>query len=449
LTLRVQQRYVRRVEHRLDYGRGALTLSVPERWQTDVLEKHPVPVLSNPVSVLERGLEQPIDSAPLRQLARDRRDAVIVVSDRTRPVPNAVLLPPILDALRSAELPSEAVTIQVATGLHRPNTPAELDEMLGTEIARSVRIVQHDARDSDSHANLGISTGGIPIRIDRSFMQSDLRIITGLIEPHLMAGYSGGRKAVCPGLAAVETIRVAHGPAMLEGHIGPGIVAGNPLHRDLVEIMRRVGVDFLVNVALDRERRIAGVFCGHPEAAHEAGMAFVERESLVALDDYADVVIASGGGDPLDATFYQAIKGISAASAIVRPGGVILLCASLSEGIGSASFEKLLRESQSPEHFERRLADDQFFAVDQWMVQHLCQAHRRARIMLFTDGLPPEAVRELMVDAVASPEEGLERALAGLGSDARIAILPQGPYVLATVAGAKRPLGGPIANEPT
>jgi nickel-dependent lactate racemase len=168
-------------------------------------------------------------------------------------------------------------------------------------------------------------------------------------------------------------------------------------------------------------------------------MRFVERESLVSLDEPADLVIVSGGGDPLDATFYQAIKGIATASAIVRPGGFILLCASLSEGIGSASFEKLLRESQSAEEFERRLQDDAFFAVDQWMVQHLCQARRRARVMLYTDGLPLHAAGELLVEA--TPAAGVERALASLGSRIRVAVLPQGPYLLATVGGARRPLG--------
>jgi nickel-dependent lactate racemase len=427
----------------LAYGRSQLELNLPDDRRIDVLEKHPVPPLTDTDAAVRRALDDPIGSPPLRELARGRSDAVIVVSDRTRPVPNAVVLPPILDALRAGGLPPEAVAIQVATGLHRPNTPAELDEMLGTELARSLRIVQHDARDAESHADLGRTEGGIPIRIDRFFLGSDLRILTGLIEPHLMAGFSGGRKAVCPGLADVETVRVAHGPAMLEGQVGPGIVDGNPLHVGLLEIQRRVGAHFLVNVALDRERRLAAVFGGDVERAHAQGMEFVEREAGVTIDEPADVVIVSGGGDPLDATFYQAIKGISTAAGIVRPGGAILLCASLSEGIGSASFEKLLRECDSPRDFELRLEDDEFFAVDQWMVQHLCQAHRRARVLLYTDGLPPEATRELLVQPVPTPAAGIERALAGMGADARIAVLPQGPYVLATVRGEKRPLGTP------
>ena len=425
----------------LAYGHGEIGCELPDAARVDVLEKRAVPWLRDPEAALRAALAAPIGAPPLAELARGRRDAVIVVSDRTRPVPNALLLPPVLDALRRGGLPPEAVTLQVATGLHRPCTPVELREMLGDALASSLRIVQHDARDAASHADLGRTRSGVPILIDRFFLASELRLVTGLIEPHLMAGYSGGRKAVCPGLAAVETLRVAHGPALLEGHIGPGLVEGNPLHEALLEAVRRVGVHFMVNVALDRERRIAGVFCGDIERAHAAGMRFVEAESLVSLDAAADLVIASAGGDPLDATFYQAIKGIAAASAIVRPGGAILLCAALSEGVGSPSFERLLRRTASPAAFERQLAEVDFFEIDQWMIQHLCQAHRRARILLFSQGLPEATLRELLVEPVASLQEGVASALSALAPAARIAVLPQGPYVLATLRGEKRPLG--------
>jgi len=427
---------------RLAYGAGEIEIAIPPGHRVDVLEKQNVQPIRDPDAHLRRLLEDPNGTPPLQELARGRGDAVIVVSDLTRPVPNATLLPPILDALRAAGIPMERVVVLVATGLHRPNTPAELDRMLGSELARTLRIAQHDARDAAAHVDLGRTAGGIPIRIDRRLLDADLRITTGMIEPHLMAGYSGGRKAVAPGLAGVETVRVAHGPTMLEGQVGPGIVDGNPLHRDLLEIQRRVGVDFLVNVALDRNRAIAGVFCGDPEAAHAEGMAFVAQESRVCLDTPAELVIVSGGGSPLDSTFYQSIKGISTASSIVADGGAILLCTALREGVGSASFEKLLRETADPPAFESRLADAEFFAIDQWMVQHLCQAHRRARILLYTDAFPPETVMEWMVEPVETPEAGIAEALRGRESGARIAVVPQGPYVLASVGQSLRKLGG-------
>ena len=429
----------------LDYGRRRLPLELrglaPEA-RPVVLEKAPLPPLADPGAALRASLERPQGTPALRELARGRRSAVIVISDHTRPVPNAALLPPLLEALAAGGLPPEAVTLQVATGLHRPSTAQELAEMLGPALAgRRLRVVQHDARDADAHADLGTTSGGLPVRIDRRYLAHELRIVTGLVEPHLMAGYSGGRKAVCPGLAAVETIRVAHGPAMLEGWVGPGIVSGNPLHAALVEAARRAGVDFCVNVALDRERRISGVFCGDLELAHQDAMRFVESECRVELEAAADLVVVSGGGHPLDRTFYQAIKGVAAAAAIVRRGGVILLCAELAEGVGSADFEKCLRASRGPAEFELRLADDAHFAIDQWMVQHLCQALRRARVLLYSDGLPRETQRELFVEPVETPDAGLARALASLGPRARVAVLPQGPYVLATLRDGMRPLG--------
>jgi len=430
----------------LAYGAGEIELEIPSGHHVDVLEKQDVAPIADPAGHLRRLLDAPIGTKPLREIARGRRDAVIVVSDLTRPVPNATILPPILDALRDAGLPADRVTILVATGLHRPNTPDELDAMLGRELARSLRIEQHDARDADAHADLGRTRAGIPIRIDRRLLDADLRITTGMIEPHLMAGFSGGRKAVAPGLAGVETVRVAHGPRMLEARVGPGIVDGNPLHADLLEIQRRVGIDFIVNVALDRERAIAGIFCGGAETAHAEGMAFVAREARVAIEAPADLVIVSGGGAPLDATFYQSIKGISTASSIVARGGSILLCTALREGVGSASFEKLLRESANPRAFEARLADSEFFAIDQWMVQHLCQAHRRARLLLYTDAFPPATVAEWMVEPVPSPEAGIAAALRGRTGAARIAVVPQGPYVLASVGETLRSLGEPTPD---
>jgi nickel-dependent lactate racemase len=424
----------------LDHGHGCLEIALPDGHPVDVVEKTPVPPLARPERAVREALEMPLGAPPLRVLARGRRNAVIVVSDATRPVPNALLLPPILDALERGGIPARAVSVLVATGLHRPARPDELDEILGPELARTLHVEQHDARDRDAHADLGTSAAGIPVRIDRRYLAADLKILTGLVEPHLMAGYSGGRKAVCPGLAAVETIRVAHGPRMLEARVGAGIVDGNPLHEDLLEIAERAGVDFIANVALDRQRRVSGIFCGDASEAHAQAMHFVEAECRVDLEEPADLVITSGGGYPLDATFYQAIKGVAAAAGVVRPGGTILLCAALSDGVGSPSFEKLLRESASTGDFELRLADDSFFAVDQWMVQHLCQARRRARVLLYTDGLPLAAANELLVEAVPDPESGVQRALSNRPG-ARIAVLPQGPYVLATVGGVMQPLG--------
>jgi nickel-dependent lactate racemase len=426
---------------RLDYGRSGLTIRVPDSVRLSLAEPSKGPVLGDPVGAVEAALRQPIGARPLAELARNRRNAVVVISDKTRPVPNGTVLPPILRTLEDAGIDREGIEILVATGLHRANTREELVEMTSAAIVAAYRIRNHVARHADEHVHLGRTSRGTEIWLDRGFLAADLKIVTGLIEPHLMAGYSGGRKGVAPGLAGVDTMRSAHGPAMLEDNIGPGIVDGNPFHEDLLEIVRLAHVDFLVDVSIDRARRLTGVFAGDIERAHAAGMDAVEREVRVDLDGPADVVITSAGGYPLDATFYQAIKGLTAALNVVRRGGVIILAAALSEGIGSADFQQLLRGMRGDVDFMARITSPGFFQIDQWMVQHLCQVLRKAEVVLVTDGLAPAALRGLLATPAPSVEEALQQALLRQGSAAHVAVLPQGPYVLATVRGRKLALG--------
>ncbi len=426
---------------RLDYGRSGLTVSCPPALRVSVVEPAKGPPLGDPAAAVEHALSHPIGAQPLRALAAGRRDAVVVISDKTRPVPNGIILPPILRALEAAGIERSRIEILVATGLHRANTRNELVEMINADVVEQYRIRNHVARNTDEHVHLGRTTRGTDIWLDRGFLAADLKVVTGLIEPHLMAGYSGGRKGVAPGLAGVETMRNAHGPAMLESNVGPGIVDGNPFHEDLIEIVRLARVDFLVDVSIDRARRLTGVFAGDIERAHATGMRAVEAEVRVDLDAPADIVITSAGGYPLDATFYQAIKGLTGALNVVRRGGTIILAAALTEGIGSNDFQELLHMTRGNDDFMARITTPGFFRIDQWMVQHLCQVLRKAEVVVVSDGLPPDALRGLMVASAATVDAALHSALARHGSGARIAVLPQGPYVLATVRGRMLALG--------
>jgi nickel-dependent lactate racemase len=426
---------------RLDYGRTGLPLHLPDDMQVSVAEPTSATPVGDPAATIAAALRAPIDARPLAELAQGRRDAVVVTSDKTRPVPNALILAPILRTLEDAGIDRRCIEILVATGLHRPNTPAELAEMTSAELVAQYRFRNHIARNGDEHVHLGRTQRGTEIWLDRGFLHSDLKIVTGLIEPHLMAGYSGGRKAVAPGLAGVETMRSAHGPSMLESNVGPGIVDGNPFHEDLLEIARFARVDFMVNVAIDRARRLTGVFAGDIERAHEVGMRAVEQQVRVDLDRPVDIVITSAGGYPLDATFYQSIKGLAGALNVVRRGGTIILAAALSEGIGSDDFQQLLRSSRGNDDYMARITAPGFFRIDQWMVQHLCQVLRKAEVRVVTDGLPADVVRGLLVTPAPTVHEALWQALARHGPHAHVAVLPQGPYVLATVRGRKLSLG--------
>src|SRR5262249_54150906 len=322
-------------------------------------------------------------------------------------------------------------------GLHRASTAEELLAMLGPDVVSRYRIRNHDARADEQHRSLGRTSAGTEVLIDRGYLDAELRIVTGLVEPHIMAGYSGGAK----GVAATATIRRTHGPAMLESHVGPGIVEGNPFRSDLLEIARRAGADFLVNVSIDRARRLTGVFAGDLVRAHDAAMAAVERQVCVDVDAPVDVVITSAGGHPLDLTFYQAIQGPVAALNVIRRGGTVILAAEMAEGLGSPDFRSVLDRLRAGDDAMTLLESPGYFSIDQWMVQHLDQVLRRVSLVVVSSGLEPDALRGLPLARAESVEHALAGVLERHGAHARVAVIPEGPYVLPTVRGRKLPLG--------
>ncbi len=313
--------------------------------------------------------------------------------------------------------------------------------MTSAEIVARYRIRNHAARDAATHCHLGRTRRGTEIWLDAGYLDADLKIVTGLIEPHLMAGYSGGRKGVAPGLAGVDMMRRLHGPAMLEDHLGPGILDGNPFHEELVEIARRAGVDFLVNVGVDRHRQLTSVVAGDLEAAHLAGVREVEKHVRVDVARAADVVITSAGGYPLDTTLYQSIKGLIGALNLVKRGGTIILAAKISEGIGSEEFQKLLGELHGNDEFMARITRPDFFVVDQWMAQHLCQVLRKAEVTIVSEYLDLGAFPRLPIGRARTVGEALQAALERHGEGARTVVVPEGPYVIATVRGRKLAIG--------
>jgi nickel-dependent lactate racemase len=426
---------------RLDYGRTGLEVDLPDDLDVTLVEPAKGVPLPDPTAAISTALAAPIGSRPLADIARGRGNAAVVISDKTRPVPYGIVLPPLLHTLETAGIPREQIEIIVATGLHRANTRDELIGMTSAELVERYRMRNHVARNADEHVHLGRTSRGTEIWVDRGFVAADLRIVTGLIEPHLMAGFSGGRKAVVPGLAGVDTMRTVHGAAMLEAHLGPGIVEGNPFHEDLLEIARTARVDFMIDVAINRQRQLTGVFAGHIEQAHAAGMRFVEHEVRVDLPEPADIVVTSAGGFPLDDTYYQAIKGMVASLNIVRRGGTIILAAAITEGIGSDDFQRLLAGTNGNDDFMARITAPGFFNIDQWMVQHLCQVRRKAEVILVTGGIAPDKIPALLATPAASVEEAIAMARHRCAQPPRIAVLPQGPYVLATVRGRKLSLG--------
>lgn len=414
---------------RMDYGSDGLEIDLPET--ATVLSMRDTPGLKEIDRQIEASLLEPIGSPGLRELVHGCGNACIVISDITRPVPNKVILPPILSTLEEEGIAREDIVILIGTGLHRPNEGDELDRLVGPEISRKYRVINHRAKEKQTLTYVGDTSAGAPIWIDSIYLQADLKIATSLIEPHLMAGYSGGRKAICPGLMGVETMKVLHGPKLLaSNNCSEGEIRNNPFHHQAVEVARRVGVDFTLNVSMNERREVTGIFAGDLEAAHAAGVEFVESQNGASLEDQVDIVITSGAGAPLDSTFYQSIKGLTAVLPIIAEGGTIIIVASCEEGVGSSEFEELLLSTDSPEDFLHQLEDPDFFVVDQWQLQELCKVLKKARVMMYSTGIPDELRDEMLVEMVESVDSGLADALSNSNGKARIAVIPKGPYVL-------------------
>lgn len=419
----------------LDYGRTGLQVELPDDGIIGPLAIKPTPPVENVDAVLAKALEEPIGTPPLLDLAKGRRSACVVVCDITRPVPNKVLLPPILRTIERAGVPREKIVILIATGLHRPNLGDELIEMLGEEIVRNYRIENHHGKVREEHVYLGETPRGVPVWIDRRYIEADLKITTGLIEPHLMAGYSGGRKVICPGIAGLDTVKVWHGPQFLEHPKADcGILEGNPVHEENTRIAQMAGCDFIVNVCIDEQRRITWLGAGDMIEAWEQGVRFVEDIVRVPVPEPVDIVVTSSAGYPLDTTWYQAVKGLTGALPIVKQGGTIVMAASLSEGIGSPEFQQLIAENPDLKLFKQRILGKDYFVMDQWQLEELAKVLERCKVKVVSDGLPPETLRKCHAEPAESIETAVEECRRQYGPNAKIAVIPKGPYVLPYVA---------------
>lgn len=423
----------------LDYGRTGLDVTLPDDRTIGPLAIREAPPLADPERALEEALRNPTGTRPLAELAKGKKDACILICDITRPVPNKLILPPVLRTLEASGIPRDKILILNATGLHRPNEGAELVEMVGEEVVRNYRIENHHGKVKEEHTYLGTTPNGVPAWIDTRYVRADLKITTGLIEPHLMAGYSGGRKVICPGIAGLETVSVWHGPRFLEHPKADcGSVAGNPVHEENTRIALMAGCDFIVNVCIDGKRRVTWLGAGDMIRAWERGVAFCEGVVKAGVREPLDVVVTSCAGYPLDTTWYQAVKGLTGALPIVKPGGTIVLAASLSEGLGGPEFQSLLGKSNYIQRFlpgGRRQPVADTCEMDEWQLVMFAKVLDRCKVKVVTDGLPAETLRKCLVEPARTVEEAVAASLAEYGPQARVGVIPKGPYVLPFVAG--------------
>jgi len=423
------------VRVRLDYGRNGLEVELPDANVVGVLSLRGAPALEDPDAAIAEALTNPIGKPPLRDVARGRRDACIVVCDVTRPVPNPILLPHILRELEAAGITRDRVTLLIATGTHRPNLGDELTKMIGEEVASTVKAVNHVCTDLDSVRYLGTTENGVPVKLNATYLDADVKITVGMIEPHFMAGYAGGRKMVMPGIAALETVQAWHSPKFLEHpNATMGITEGNPVHEEARLIANLARPDFIVDVALDVKKRICAVFAGDMEAAWEAGVSFVSKTVFDYVPEPVDVVVTTCGGFPLDLTFYQTVKGMVGALPICKPGGTIIVASEMAEGVGNSHFlEALLKVDDIRAFPETIQRPDWTFVGDQWQIEELAKAVRHHQVTVVQSGVPDDLLSRLFVTPMSTVEAAVAAALERHGPNATLAVIPKGPYVIPAV----------------
>lgn len=415
------------------YGRQPLCITLPEGCLPTLIEKPRMPIPEDPIALIKDALDRPVGTAGIESVARGAQTACILVCDITRPVPNGLFLRPLIERLLGAGVPREGITVLVATGLHRPNDGDELAELIGDPwVLDQVSVVNHFARDDDGHVHIGTTPRGTVVRLDRRFVEADLRIATGLVEPHLMAGYSGGRKVIAPGIAHAETITTFHNHRFMSD---PGAtncnLEGNPLHEELLAIVQMIGGALALNTVIDDRRRLAFVSFGEIVESHLQAVDFVRDFAEVSLPRRFKTVLTSAAGYPLDATYYQTIKGMVGPLDILADGGDLIIASECSEGLGSPEFVEAQRRyvEGGMDAFLSAIAAKSHASIDEWQTQMQTRPQSRAQITLYSTGLDEEERALTGVTLADSVEAAVAQSIARHG-DPEIAVIPEGPYVI-------------------
>lgn len=411
------------------YGKGGLRLDLdPQLAEWHVIRPKYEPPLPNPRAMFEKACRAPVGSRPLREVVKATDRVVIVTSDGTRPVPNRLLLPWILDEL---PVPPDRVTVLIGTGTHRANTDEEIRSMFGPDLDHRVRVVNHDAFDPARNVEVGKTSAGLPVMLDEAYVHADKRIVVGFIEPHFFAGFSGGPKGVVPGIAGIDTIYQIHGYDLIAHPRSTwGILEGNPLHHAIADRVALCPPDFLVNVTINNEKRITGFFAGHYLEAHRAGCAHVRETAMIAVPHRFPVVVTSNSGYPLDQNLYQTVKGMSAAAQITEDGGAIFVASECSDGIPAhGNFGAILQSHEDLASVDTWLRELSSPVPDQWQIQVLVQILKRNKICVHSQ-LDPDCVRACKLWPIASLEMGLREHLEAIGRGAPVAVLPEGPVTI-------------------
>jgi len=406
-----------------------VALDVPD--SVTLLEMKAATPVFDPAATVEKALDNPIGTPRLSDLARGKRDACIVISDITRPVPNQLILPPMLRVLEESGIPREKITILISTGMHRPNEGAELESIVGREIMENYTIRNHFCRRSDEY-RLVDKIEGAPIEINKYYLDAELKILTGLIEPHFYAGFSGGRKSILPGISSYDTMKFMHSYSVINRLGGATCnLENNIFHDYALQVARLAGVDFILNVAINKQREITGVFAGDLNDAHLKGCKMIADHSVIRLPEKVDLVITSAGGFPLDSSFYQVSKALTCSKEILNPGGTILVTCGCREGMGNEEFCGIMEHVCKPDDFFNHYCEPDNFVIDQWCAQNIFQALDHAgKVYVYSPGLSAPSLKGIGAEKVEDPQAVVDQLIK---THDKVVVIPDGPYVVGKV----------------
>ena len=419
---------------KLAYGKTGLVVELPDE-KTTVVQPSYLPGLPDPVGAIRTAIRDPVGGTePLRKLAQPGNTVAISICDITRPMPSATVLPVLLRDL--SRLPDQNIVILVATGTHRANTDTELRQMLGDEIVDRYTVLNHNAFDDSTLKYAGETQDGIPIFLNRRWLESDLKITVGFVEPHFFAGFSGGPKMVAPGLAGFDTIMRLHNAEMIaHPEARWGVTVGNPIHDAIRQIADLTGVDFALDVTINRDHHITSVYAGEPSAVHRVTCRFAGTISMQPVKRPFEVVLTTNSGYPLDQNLYQAVKGMSAAAQVVKPGGSIIAAAECLDGIPDhGEYGRLLRSSSGPREILETVHTPGHNVHDQWQVQIQAQIQLKADVKLKSSYLTDEEIRGAHIEPVEDIARAVKEELLRHGNDSQLCVIPEGPQTIPYLA---------------
>ena len=417
----------------IPYHKSEQKISIQKRFIQNIIESDvdDIEPDQDETEIVEKALDEPIDSPPLSQLAKNNDEALIITSDHTRPVPSSITLPILLNRIREAN-PEIKVKILIATGLHRAPTKKEQIDKFGKKIVENENIIVHDSKDHEAIEKVGTLPSGGELHLNRNILQTDLLIADGFIEPHFFAGFSGGRKSVLPGVAGYNTVLGNHCAEFISSnHAKTGILKNNPIQKDMLYAADKAGLDFILNVIINSEKEIIRAFAGDYNTAHQQGVNFLKDKAAVKTER-TDIVITSNGGYPLDQNIYQSVKGMTAGEACCKEGGVIIMVAGCADGAGGESFYKEMAQADSPQEvLEKTRKKSRIETIpEQWEYQILARILSKHTVIMVTDKIEPDIIKKMHMKHAKTLEQALEKAREITTQDAKINVIPEGVSVI-------------------